>query len=295
MRGARPERALDAVVRNALGLERGARACIACSGGPDSVALASIADRIAREDDLDVVLAHVNHGVRASVGQDECVVLSVAARLGRCVRVARPHLAGDGEAAMRDARYAALTAIARETDASAVLTAHTAEDQTETVLLAMFRGTGPDGLGGIAPRRPLADGVMLVRPLLRVTHAELATELRSSSLPYAIDPTNDDRRYRRNALRGPLEALRAEFPHLDRAVARCAAILHDELAGTERAAERRALRERLREGNLLRDVPFERIEAMLAPRRGTAGGVREPSGSAAADAPAGDRTDSDHG
>ena len=67
--------------------------------------------------------------------------------------------------------------------------------------------------------------VELVRPLLRVTHAELATELRASGLPYAIDPTNAETRYRRNALRGPLDALRAEFPHLDRAVARCAEIV----------------------------------------------------------------------
>ncbi len=295
MRGARPERALDALVRRTLGLRHGERACVACSGGPDSVALASLADRIAREDGADVVLAHVNHGVRESADQDECVVLSVAARLGRPVRVARPRVASDDEAAMRTARYDALAELAREAGAATVLTAHTAEDQTETVLLALFRGTGPDGLAGIAPRRPLDGDVELVRPLLRVTHAELATELRRSGLPYAIDPTNADRRYRRNALRGPLEALRAEFPQLDRAVARCAAILHDELAATPRAAERRALRDRLRAGDLLRDVPFERIEAMLAPRRGTREQVREPSGSAAADAPAGHRTDSDHG
>ncbi len=267
MRGARPERALDAIVRREAALPRGTRVCVACSGGPDSVALASVLDRVAREDDLDVILAHVDHGVRASALQDECVVLSVAARLGRRVRVARPHVAGDDEASLRDARYAALTALAVEDGARAVVTAHTAEDQTETVLLALFRGTGPDGLGGIAPRRALSETVDLVRPLLRVTHAELAMELRRSGLPYAIDPTNEARRYRRNALRRPLEELRAEFPHLDRAVARCAAILRDELASTERAAERRALRDRLRDEGLLRDVPFDRIEAMLSSRR----------------------------
>ena len=263
MRGARPERALDAVVRRAVRFERGARVCVACSGGPDSVALAALLDRLAREDDYEVVLAHVNHGVRASAGQDECVVLSAGARLGRRVVVARPHVAGDDEAALRDARYAALAELADAAGANAVATAHTAEDQTETVLLALFRGTGVDGLAGMPPRRPLTERIELVRPVLRVTHAELATELRRSALPYALDPTNDRTRYRRNALRAPLTALREEFPRLDRAVARCAEIVRGELARTGRAQARRALRDALRERNLLRDVPFERIEAML--------------------------------
>ena len=233
MRGARPERALDAVVRDAMRLDRGVRMLVACSGGPDSVALAALLDRLAREDDCEVILAHVNHGVRASSDQDECVVLSVGARLGRRVAIARPRVTRDDEAALRDARYAALAELASRERPSAVVTSHTAEDQTETVLLALFRGTGLAGLAGMPVRRALADGVELVRPVLRVTHAELATELRSSGLPYAIDPTNAQLRYRRNALRPPLDALRAEFPHLDRAVARCASIVAQHVRGTE--------------------------------------------------------------
>ena len=263
MRGARPERALDPVVRRAIALAPGARVCIACSGGPDSVALASLLDRLAREDGCDVVLAHVNHGVRASADQDECVTLSVGARLARRVRIARPPPAGRDEAALRDARYAALARIAHDEDAAMVVTAHTAEDQTETVLLALFRGTGLDGLAGMAPRRPLAPGVELVRPLLRVTRAELATELRHSGLPYALDPSNADTRYRRNALRVHLAALRNDFPHLDRAVARCGEIVRGELGETPRAEARRALRAQLSEHGALRDVSFAAIEAAL--------------------------------
>jgi len=226
------------VVRDALRLERGVRMLVACSGGPDSIALASLIDRLARErDGCDVVLAHVNHGVRTSSDQDECVVLSAGARLGRRVAIARPVLARDDEAALREARYAALAELARREGASAVATAHTAEDQTETVLLALFRGTGLAGLAGMPVRRPLCDGVELVRPVLRVTHAELATELRRSGLPYALDPTNAELRYRRNALRPPLDALRAEFPHLDRAVARCAGIVAQHLRPAERRDE----------------------------------------------------------
>ncbi|HEY0615760.1 MAG TPA: tRNA lysidine(34) synthetase TilS [Candidatus Elarobacter sp.] len=270
MRGARPERALDALARAALRGARGKRICAACSGGPDSVALVSLLDRLASPCGFDLVLAHVNHGVRASADQDECVVLSIGARLGRRVLLARPALLRDDEATLRDARYYELAALARAADASLVATAHTAEDQTETVLLALFRGTGLDGLAGMPPRRRLAEGIDLVRPLLRATHAELATELHRASLPYAIDPTNASPRYRRNALRGPLDALRVEFPQLDRAVARCAEIARGELEGTDRARARRTLRDRLRAEDLLRDMPFEKIEAALdAAERGT--------------------------
>jgi tRNA(Ile)-lysidine synthase len=239
---------------------------VACSGGPDSVALAALLDRLARRAGVELMLAHVNHGLRPSAGQDECVVLSVAARLGRPVRVARPSPGRDDEASLREARYAALTELASELGAVAVATAHTAEDQTETVLLALFRGAGPDGLAGMPVRRPLGPGIELVRPLLRVTHAELATELRRSGLPYALDPSNAQTRYRRNALRVSLEALRAEFPGLDRAVARCAEIVRDDLAGTARARGRRALRARLRANGALRDVSFARLEAALDAR-----------------------------
>jgi tRNA(Ile)-lysidine synthase len=145
-----------------------------------------------------------------------------------------------------------------------VVTAHTAEDQTETVLLALFRGSGLDGLAGIPPRRPLADGLTLVRPLLRVTHAELATELRRSGLPYALDPTNAEQHYRRNALRPLLAGLRAEFPTLDRAVARCAAIVREDLAATPQAQARRVVRRRLRDEDALRDVSFAQIEELVS-------------------------------
>lgn len=261
MRGARPERALDAVVRRVLRPDPGARVLVACSGGPDSVALAALLDRLAREDRYEIVLAHVDHGRRASAAQDECVVLSVAARLGRTVRILRPLVERDDEATMREARYAALTSLAADLEAPFVATAHTAEDQAETVLLALFRGTGPAGLAGMPPARPLAAGVELIRPVLRATRSQLAAELRRSALPCAVDPTNEDRRYRRNALRPLLAELRRDFPHLDAAIARCAEIVRDELDGNPRAARRRAVRERLRREGRLRDTSFAEIEA----------------------------------
>jgi tRNA(Ile)-lysidine synthase len=262
MRGARPGAFLDVRARRVLRAAARATVVVATSGGPDSVVLAAVLDRIGRADDFAVVLAHVDHGRRASAWQDECVVLSLGARLDRPVRIATV-TAGDDEAALRDARYAALERIARECGASAIVTAHCAEDQTETVLLALFRGSGLDGLAGMPPRRRLAEGIDLVRPFLRVTHAELHAELRRIGLPYALDPTNALVRYKRNALRARLDDLRADFPQLDASVARCAEIVRAERSSDERARARKALRDRLRERDLLRDIPFERIEAAL--------------------------------
>jgi tRNA(Ile)-lysidine synthase len=262
MRGARPGAFLDARVRRVLRMPPTSTVVVATSGGPDSVVLAAVLDRVARADDFQIVLAYVNHGVRESALQDECVVLSLGARLDRPVRIAAV-TAQAGEAALRAARYAALERIARENGATAVATGHCAEDQTETVLLALFRGSGLDGLAGMPPRRPLAGGIELVRPLLRFSHAELRAELHRSGLPYALDPTNAHLRYARNALRARLDDLRADFPQLDAAVARCAEIVQAERSGDARALARNELRDRLRRRDLLRDIPFERIEAAL--------------------------------
>ncbi len=266
MRGARPERALDALVRAAVAWPSGGIVVVACSGGPDSVALAAVTDRIARANGFELVLAHVNAGLRASAWQDECVVLSVGARLGRPVRIAAPAPGRADEATLRGARYAALADIAARQGADAIATAHTAEDQTETVLLALFRGTGLAGLAGIAPTTGLPGGTRLLRPLLRATHADVLAELYRSGLPYALDPTNADERYRRNAVRAALARLRPDFPQLDRSVARCAAIVRDELTGGERVARRRRVRTALANRGELRDIPFERIEALLGAR-----------------------------
>ncbi len=262
MRGANPGAALEAEILRQELLAPDTTVVLACSGGPDSVALAALFERLAPRLRVTSILAHVNHRLRASALQDECVVLSVAARLAMDVRIVRVR-ANDDEASLREARYDALAAIAHDVGAAAVVTAHTAEDQAETVLLALFRGTGPDGLSGMAPSRPLARGVALVRPLLRVERERLHAELHASALPYARDPSNADPRYRRNGLRTALVDLREQFPHLDAAVARCAEIVRDERANAPRAALRAAVRTRLKGDGGLRDVSYERVEAVL--------------------------------
>ncbi|MBD5634717.1 MAG: tRNA lysidine(34) synthetase TilS, partial [Candidatus Eremiobacteraeota bacterium] len=177
------------------------------------------------------------------------------------------------EERLRDERYAALTAIAHACAARRVFSAHHARDQAETVLLALFRGTGPSGLAGMARVRPLGSNVELVRPLLAAEPEALATYCDAEHLPYAVDPSNANLDYRRNAVRAALGELRAAFPHLDGAVARCAAIVREERAGEPRARLRAELRSVLGEaGAGTRDITFERLDAAArAIERGNGG------------------------
>ena len=105
------------------------------------------------------------------------------------------------EALLREARYASLLECARRAGSTVVATAHHAEDQSETVLLALFRGTGPDGIAGMRVRRELAEGIDLARPLLAVPSDVLRQACHVRALPYAVDPTNADLGRRRNAVR----------------------------------------------------------------------------------------------
>jgi tRNA(Ile)-lysidine synthase len=262
MRGLRPERRLEAIVARELKPVAGETILAAISGGPDSVALAALLRTVCAREGARLVLGHVNHAVRPGAWQDEAVVLALGAALGVPVRCASLEPAPDsGEAALREGRYRTLERLAAEAGAHRVATAHHAQDQTETVLLALFRGTGPAGLAGMRPARPLGKRSILVRPLLEVDRGSLRALCEAEHLPYAIDPTNADPRYARNAVRAALADLRPNFPRLDEAVARCARIVRDELDGSGRAILRARLREELAAGPGLRDVPFERLEA----------------------------------
>ncbi len=268
MRGAHPERAIEQAIAQGGIVREGERIVVACSGGPDSIALVAALHSLASPMRLTLSIAHVNHGVRASAWQDECVVLRVAANFSLPLDVAALQAPRDArrrlnEASMRAARYAALAQIARKRSVNVVATAHHAEDQSETVLLALFRGTGPDGLGGMEARRPLEGGIDLIRPLLRVGSEDLRCYCHASGLPYAVDPTNEDAALRRNAVREALQALRPAFPGLDEAVARAAELVSSEQAGSPRAELRRRVREALREQGQLADVDFEHVEAAV--------------------------------
>ena len=263
MRGTRPERAIEQGVEQGGVIRKGDSVLVACSGGSDSVGVAAILSALAKPLQLELRLAHVNHGVRPSAWQDEAVVLRVSAALGIPVKtIALEPQRGD-EATLRDARYEALAQTARACGANVIATGHNAEDQTETVLLALFRGTGPVGLAGMPGRRELCEGVDLARPVMRFPRGEIREYVQTCGLPFSIDPTNADLTFRRNAVREALTALRPLFPGLDSAVARAAQVVGDELAGTTQAGLRRQVRERLQEHQALRGVDFDHVEAAV--------------------------------
>jgi tRNA(Ile)-lysidine synthase len=269
MRGAQPQAAIRQTIERDRIVRRGERALIACSGGPDSVALAALLHGVAKPMHLQLALAHVNHGLRGSAWQDECVAMRVAAALELPLDVVALEGGARDETSLREARYAALLERARRRECSAIVTAHHAEDQSETVLLALFRGAGQQGLQGMRPRRPLAEGIDLVRPLLGIDSAALRQVCDALAMPYAVDPTNAELDLRRNAVRDALERLRPLFAGLDRAIARTAVLAGDEAEAADAAGWRAKVRSELLAEGELRDVDFAHVEAAV---RAIAGG-----------------------
>lgn len=201
---------------------------VAVSGGPDSSALLAALVELAPSRGLTVTAAHVDHGLRGAESvADAARVATLAGRLGVAfVSRAIALTPGAGlEARARRARYRALAAMAAETRATRIVTAHTQDDQVETLFLRLLRGSGRRGLGGMRPVR----GV-LFRPLLAVTRADVRRFLAERSLPFAVDPTNADLRHARNRIRRlVVPFLRAEFnPRLDASLAALAERLRDE-------------------------------------------------------------------
>ena len=213
-------------------LEERARVLVACSGGADSTALAFLTAEA--RPDLDLSLVHVRHGLRDDT-VDRTVVARHASWLGvplvtRDVEV-RP--SGHGvEAAARDARYAALREVAAEMRAVAILVGHTADDQAETVLLRLARGTGTDGLRAMS-----AVAGDLVRPLLSVRRSDVRRFVTLEGLPVAEDESNQDPAIRRVRVRQEvLPALERIAPDPVGALHRLADLARDDAAALELAA-----------------------------------------------------------
>ncbi|HXW75808.1 MAG TPA: tRNA lysidine(34) synthetase TilS [Candidatus Eremiobacteraceae bacterium] len=202
---------------------------VACSGGPDSVAALALV-RAARPA-AKLFACYVDHGARParSIARDVAAVRKAARAVRASVAVVRmPKSASAGEspeASMRVRRYALLTQYARSVGARCVVTGHQRDDVAESILLALARGSGVDGLAAMLPRRPLAPDVMLVRPLLWASKSGLEAYVRDARLPYSVDETNADPRYRRNAIRDVLRRLEAIAPGAAIAFARSAAVV----------------------------------------------------------------------
>ncbi len=168
---------------------------VAVSGGGDSVGLLRVLCELAEPLSLSLSVAHLDHGVRGDAARaDALFVAELAQSLGLPVDLARwrPDRAGHFEADARRARYDWLTQVARGRGAGAVAVGHTRDDQAETILHRILRGTGPRGLAGIPSRRSLAKdpGLFLVRPLLQVWRREIREYLAAIGQPFREDETN---------------------------------------------------------------------------------------------------------
>ncbi|WP_019830987.1 tRNA lysidine(34) synthetase TilS [Sphingomonas sp. PR090111-T3T-6A] len=197
----------------AAGIAPGTAVGVALSGGPDSLALLLLAAAAGS-----VEAMTVDHGLRAEAAAEAEAAGAVAAALGVPHRIVRVTVAPAGEGVQgeaRRARYAALHLWARAEGLAAVLTAHHADDQAETLLMRLARGAGLSGLGGIRPVRPIdegdADGPKLLRPLLGWRKAELEAIVAAAGIEPARDPSNHDARFDRTAARDLL----ARTPWLD--------------------------------------------------------------------------------
>jgi tRNA(Ile)-lysidine synthase len=201
---------------------------IAVSGGPDSTALLALVARwrAARKQGPALLAVTVDHGLRPESAREARAVKRLAGDLGvrhRTLRWTGSKPASALQEEARRVRYQLLAAAARGAGAPCVLTAHTLDDQAETVLLRMARGSGLSGLGAMARQAllpiaelPTADagdkkiGIALVRPLLDLPKARLIATLAAMGISYADDPSNQDPRFTRPRLRELMPALAAE-------------------------------------------------------------------------------------
>ena len=219
-------------VLDRVGLMAGDCLVVAVSGGVDSMVLLDVLDRLRGEWDCQLYLAHLDHGLRDESSADSDFVAAVASqrRLRSSVerRNVRAFAKNEGlslEEAGRRLRYDFFDVVAQRAEASFIALGHHADDQAETVILRLLRGSGTTGLGAMEAVR---EGRYL-RPLLGVQRAEIECYARERGLEYRVDSTNCDRRFLRNRVRWELFPLLKEYnPNIAGVLNRTAGLLKDE-------------------------------------------------------------------
>ena len=192
---------------------------LAVSGGTDSTALCLILSELRDEFGLVLHVAHFDHRARPrAAAADAAFVAELANHIGATLRVGRADAPLGSEDEARNARYEFLRRVARDVGATAIATGHTRDDQAETVLLHITRGSGLAGLAGMRPER---DGI--VRPLLGLARAETVAICRAEDITPREDPTNRSLRFARNRIRHRvLPELATLNPDVSAAIARLA-------------------------------------------------------------------------
>lgn len=222
----------DALRRWGIGADEPVVAAV--SGGADSTAML---DALVRSGRRRIVVAHLNHALRGAESDgDETFVRQLAARHGLEAVTERLAVADQArewkqnlEAAARELRYGFLRRVAEARGLRYVLSAHTRDDQAETVLMRLLRGSGAEGLRGIAPARPLGERVTLARPMLAVSRADVLAYCERHELEFRTDSSNLSPDFTRNRIRMELLPRLRDFnPRGDDALARAAAALAED-------------------------------------------------------------------
>lgn len=263
-------------------LARGDRVLLAVSGGPDSTALVEVFAELAAGDRFELDVAHFNHALRGRESdRDQHLVEELCARLGIPCHVERatdPDDSSNVEERARLVRYEFLLRKARELRCRRVATGHTVDDQAETVVMRLLRGSGLDGLAGIRAVR--GDGV--VRPLIEQQRREILAYLEHRGVSYATDSTNADRRFLRSRVRYEVMPVLAQLnPAVNQALARAAEIAAGDADALQRIAAETARAHTAGDGAIdlsaLDDLPTnlrERVlRSWLKEQRGSLNGV----------------------
>ncbi|MEX2459899.1 MAG: tRNA lysidine(34) synthetase TilS [Paenibacillaceae bacterium] len=226
-------RKVDQLIQDEHLLDTGDSIIVAVSGGPDSVALLHILFLLAESRKWRLIVAHFNHQFRGEESDREAdFVADYAGRLGLPCEVGvvdvpkfirESHM--NGQAASRELRYAFLLQIAEKYQAKRIALAHHADDQAETLLMRLVRGTGTLGLTGIPIRRWIKN-VELIRPFLRIYKSEVLQHCEQHGLSFCLDSSNALNKYVRNQIRHELIPLLKQYnPQLPEALNRLADVM----------------------------------------------------------------------
>ncbi|MFA6194067.1 MAG: tRNA lysidine(34) synthetase TilS [Parcubacteria group bacterium] len=181
-------------------IERGAKIVIGVSGGPDSVCLLDALYELKEKYDLQIIVAHVNYGLRGKdSGLDEKLVKNLAEKYSLPIEILKVKKAEKSEEKLRKIRYDYFEKVSKKYKTNAIAVGHNLNDQAETVLMRILRGTGLRGLGAIKFRNN-----NIIRPLLNIPRKEIIAYLRSNKTLYRIDKSNLSADFTRNKIRNIL-------------------------------------------------------------------------------------------
>jgi tRNA(Ile)-lysidine synthase len=218
-------------IKNGVGLESGNAIVVGVSGGPDSMALLNVLQRVKKEIDIRIICAHVNHNQRKESEEEEAYVREYCKMNDIIFECIKFENWGDDnfENEARSRRYKFFEELIDNYNAKFLMTAHHADDLIETMLMALVRGCGITGISAIPPVQPFASG-RLVRPMLNISRIEVEQYCHGRHLSFVTDPTNSDTKFDRNFLRHEVvPVIKRRFPQIVTGAVRVSENLRDDL------------------------------------------------------------------